>query len=135
MCPGVTFILTMYFSYSFVFFSFLILQLKIFILFFIYFNWRLITLQYCSGFAIHWHDSAMGVHVFPVLSPTPTSHPIPSLWVIPVYQLWAPCLMHWTWTGDSFHIWYYTCSNGILPNHPTLALGPDISAWSFWITR
>ena len=25
------------------------------------------------------------------------SLPIPSLWVIPVHQLWAPCLMHWTW--------------------------------------
>ena len=27
--------------------------LKMIILFKIYFNWRLITLQYCSGFAIH----------------------------------------------------------------------------------
>ena len=25
---------------------------------FIYFNWRLITLQYCIGFAIHQHESA-----------------------------------------------------------------------------
>ena len=30
--------------------------------------------------------------------------------------------MHRTWTGDSFHIWYYTCFNAILPNHPTLSL-------------
>ena len=30
--------------------------------------------------------------------------------------------MHRTWTGDSFHIGYYTCFNAILPNHPTLAL-------------
>ena len=28
---------------------------------FIYFSWRLITLQYWIGFAIHQHESAMGV--------------------------------------------------------------------------
>ena len=43
---------------------------------FIYFNWRLITLQYCSGFAIHWHESAMGIHVSP--SWTPLLPPSPS---------------------------------------------------------
>ena len=29
---------------------------------FIYFNWRLITLQYCIGFSIHQHESATGIH-------------------------------------------------------------------------
>ena len=88
---------------------------------FIYFNWRLITLQYYSGFAIHWLESTMGVHVFPILNPPPSSLPIPSLWVIPVHQPRASCIMHRTWTGVSFHIWYYTCFNDILPNHPTLS--------------
>ena len=50
----------------------------------------------------------------------PTSLPIPSLWVIPVHQPQASCILHWTWTGDSFLIWYYTCFNAIFPNHPPL---------------
>ena len=60
--------------------------------------------------------------MFPILKPPPTSCPIPSLWVIPVHQPQASCILHRTWTDDSFLIWHYTCFNAILPNHPTLSL-------------
>ena len=40
----------------------------------------------------------------------------------PSAQPQASSIVHRTWTGDSFHIWYYTYFNAILPNHPTLSL-------------
>ena len=42
---------------------------------FTYFNWRLITLQDCTGFAIHQRESAKGVHMFPILNNPPPPSP------------------------------------------------------------
>ena len=91
------------------------------------------TLQYCIGFAIHQHETATGVHVFPILNPLPPPFPIPSLWVIPVHQPQASCILHQTWTGNSFLIWYYTCFNAILSNHPTLSLSHRVQKTVLYI--
>ena len=40
-------------------------------------------------FAIHWHESAMDLHVFHIPIPPPTSLSTRSLWVFPVHQPWA----------------------------------------------
>ena len=62
-----------------------------------------LILQYCIGFAIYQHESATGIHVFPILNPPSSSLPVPSLWVVPVHYPQASSIVHLTWTGNSFH--------------------------------
>ena len=93
-----------------------------------------LTLQYCIGFAIYQHESTTGIHVFPILNPPPSSLPVPSLWVVPVHQPQATSIVHRTWTGDLFHIWYYSCFSAILPNHPTLSLSHRVRKTVLYIS-
>ena len=72
---------------------------------FIFISWRLITLQYCSGFC---HTLTWISHGFTcVPHPNPPSHlptdPIPL--GLPSAPALSTCFMHPTWAGDLFHRW------------------------------
>ena len=72
---------------------------------FIFISWRLITLQYCSGFC---HTLTWISHGFTcVPHPDPPSqlplHPIPQ--GLPSALGLSTCLMHPAWAGDLFHPW------------------------------
>ena len=61
---------------------------------------------------LYWfcHTSTWICHGYTrVPHPEPSSLPILSLWVVPLHQPQASSIVHRTWNGDSFHIWYYTC--------------------------
>ena len=95
-------------------------------LFFSFISWRLITLQYCSGFC---HTLTWISHGFTCIPhPDPPSslppHPIPL--GLPSAPALSTCLMHPTWAGDLFHPWQYTCFNAIFSEHPTLAFSHRI---------
>ena len=66
--------------------------------------------------------------------PEPSSLPIPSPQVVPVHQPQASSIVHWTWIGDSFHTWYYTYFNAILPNHLTLSLSHRVQKTVLYIS-
>ena len=54
------------------------------------------------GFVIHWHESAMDLHVFPIPIPSHLLlHPIPL--GLPSAPAPSTCIMHPTWAGDLFH--------------------------------
>ena len=71
--------------------------------FFFFISWRLITLQYCSGFCHTLTWISHGLTCIP--HPDPPSHlplhPIPL--GLPSAPGLSTCLMHPTWAGDLFH--------------------------------
>ena len=60
---------------------------------FFFISWRLITLQYCSGFCHTLTWISMDLHVFPIPIPSPTSPSNRSLWVFPVHQSIMPIVI------------------------------------------
>ena len=89
------------------------------LLYFIISYWFSHTLPYIFCHTLTWicHECTCVPHPEPLSTCLSTS----SLWVTPVHQPRASCIMHQTWTGNSFHIWYFTCFNAILPYHLALA--------------
>ena len=79
--------------------------LYLFIYLFFKILFYILTLQYCIGFAIYWNESAIGIHVFPILNPPPSSLPIPSLWVIPLHQPQASSIVY-VFMPHGFRVFY-----------------------------
>jgi len=102
--------------------------LFIFLNFILFFNF---TILYWFCHISKWNCT--GIHVFPIPNPPPSSLPIPSLWIVPLHQPQASSIVHWTWTGNSFHIGYYTYFNAILPNLPTLSLSHRVQKTVLYI--
>ena len=68
--------------------------------------------------AIHQHESATGIHMFP----PSTSLPIPPLSLVTEHQLWVPCVIQQIPTGYLLYIWQWICFSATLSNHPTFSL-------------
>ena len=72
-------------------------------------------------FAIHWHESAMDLHVFPIPIPPLTSLSTQSLWVFPVHQVQG--LSHasnlgW-WSVSPLIVYMFRCCSQNIPPSPS----------------
>ena len=100
---------------------------------FIYFNWRLITLQYSSGFC----------HTLPWISHgctcVPYSEPLSHLPVYPIHLVHPSAMSLSTLSHASNLDWrsvshmINTCFNAILANHPTLAFSHRVQKTVLYI--
>ena len=118
ICPFVKVLLLWesFFFFKFYYYYFLIQ---------IYFNWRLITLQYCSGFAVHWHESIRTC----VPHSDPPSHLPPH--TIPLGHPSAPapstlyCASNLDWRSISHMIIYmFQCHSPKSSHPPPLTQSP-----------
>ena len=72
-----------------------------FLYFLLFFNWRIITLQYCDAFC---HTSPWTSHRYTYIPFLLNPIPLPSL-PHPEDWLWAPCIRYQTPTGYLLNIW------------------------------
>ena len=93
----------------------------------IYYNWRLITLQYCDSFCHTLTWICHGTHVSPKPKPPPTSLSTPALWVVPVHWLWVCCFI-----TELGLVIYFTYGNihfqcySLKSSHPHLLQSPKV---------
>ena len=98
----------------------------------IYFNWRLTTLQYCSGFCHTFTRISHGCTCVPHpehpshLPPHPIHQGCPSA---PAFSTLSQA-SNLGWRSIS-HTVIYICFNAILSNHPTLAFSQEFKSLFF----
>ena len=71
-------------------------------------------------FAIHWHESAMGIHVSPILNPSSTFLLIPLLRVVPLHQLWVFHASNLDWWSISYMVIHMFQCYSLKSSHPCL---------------
>ena len=84
--------------------------------FFKIFNCRIIALQYFVGFccASTW-ISHRYTYVPSLLNLPPTSHPIPTLFIVTEFLIWPPCILRQISTGSLFLRYMFPCFLSICP--------------------